>query len=845
MRRRTRLPKACLFLLLILFVAAGFLIPLWPFAGVPVSGAAPLYEGFHDSVDCNYVAGWVWDKNSPGTRLSVSVYDTATGAVVATGTANQFRQDLVNAGKGDGFYGFWIATPASVKDGVTHSLGVKVTGTSFNLGNTPKSFNSSTSGCTVTGPVTMTVLTRTPESRHANYRVQSTGFSVSYTSNKYHVYGTGGYDGWRWTSDYTGWDSLPGCYYATDPRVWPARCTTDGIGYFWKLVSCPAGGGVACQANNRWNASPGLYNLTTFASPSVWPNPPTADYGTQGYSPIIIAGKVNAVAIEPASTDCLQTADTVWVDDTLPDGATPYADVDTWKWAYPSPSPTPYPVGPGATPEPSPTPVSPANPTFPPPPFPSFVSHQSADYDLIHQHYFLWATHRLEPGAGDKLFAYVYINPASPPQEIMLQWHSVQEGWNHRAFWGADLIAWGVSDPMHQSHRRVSSAVPTAGQWVRLEVPASLVGLEGKSVNGMAFTLFDGQATWDRAGKSKPLPGSKCPPKTWTSAEKSFHAYNRDDFATGAANGKAQQVKYAGGQTRWFMAFNKMVKYVSTTYRRANPNYPNPNNPNEPPTIPYNHSQYGATAADNWQVMWATSNDGANWTVDKQMLFRSASELQYPAFGALVTDMFVDNGYFYILFQDLVKPYQYLARAPVNTVYSTADSGYVGGWSIACNPLQANGDYTWKSFTPGARLDFEQMGAYQVMRTHVGWEAGGFVKQGTIARVFSSTTPGKSAYFGVTNDAWGPLQLWKTSSLSKPFQYESDVVIEDPTFKAGAFGWEMGFTHHADNTPASPRILSAGFDWWMTEDLRAQSPTHASIDGWVVITRHTARLAGF
>ncbi len=36
---------------------------------------------------------------------------------------------------------------------------------------------------------------------------------------------------------------------------------------------------------------------------------------------------------------------------------------------------------------------------------------------------------------------------------------------------------------------------------MRLEVPASAVGLEGKTVNGMAFSLYDGRATWDKAGK--------------------------------------------------------------------------------------------------------------------------------------------------------------------------------------------------------------------------------------------------------------------------------------------------------------------------------------------------------
>ena len=43
--------------------------------------------------------------------------------------------------------------------------------------------------------------------------------------------------------------------------------------------------------------------------------------------------------------------------------------------------------------------------------------------------------------------------------------------------------------------------LPPPGRWVRLEVPAATVGLEGQIVAGMAFTLFDGMATWDRSGK--------------------------------------------------------------------------------------------------------------------------------------------------------------------------------------------------------------------------------------------------------------------------------------------------------------------------------------------------------
>jgi hypothetical protein len=32
-------------------------------------------------------------------------------------------------------------------------------------------------------------------------------------------------------------------------------------------------------------------------------------------------------------------------------------------------------------------------------------------------------------------------------------------------------------------------------------VPASSVGLEGRVLNGMAFSLYNGRATWDQAGK--------------------------------------------------------------------------------------------------------------------------------------------------------------------------------------------------------------------------------------------------------------------------------------------------------------------------------------------------------
>ena len=42
--------------------------------------------------------------------------------------------------------------------------------------------------------------------------------------------------------------------------------------------------------------------------------------------------------------------------------------------------------------------------------------------------------------------------------------------------------------------------MPATGGWVRLDVPAASVGLEGQSVTGLAFTLYGGAAAFDREG---------------------------------------------------------------------------------------------------------------------------------------------------------------------------------------------------------------------------------------------------------------------------------------------------------------------------------------------------------
>ncbi len=122
----------------------------------------------------------------------------------------------------------------------------------------------------------------------------------------------------------------------------------------------------------------------------------------------------------------------------------------------------------------------------------------------LHQHFVEMAGQKLRVGDGDVLFAHVWIDPANPPREIMLQWFGDGRGWEHRAFWGEDVIGWGQPDTV--SRHRVGD-LPATGRYVRLAVPARDVGfLPGAVVDGMAFTLHGGRAVFDAAGIESAVP---------------------------------------------------------------------------------------------------------------------------------------------------------------------------------------------------------------------------------------------------------------------------------------------------------------------------------------------------
>ncbi|MBI2512586.1 MAG: glycoside hydrolase family 9 protein [Opitutae bacterium] len=205
-----------------------------------------------------------------------------------------------------------------------------------------------------------------------------------------------------------------------------------------------------------------------------------------------------------AATDMrVATSSTAWVDDALPNGAVEQPGSEPWNWIERGETSVGSALG-RASPDSArasalahtvmTAPGSSA--FFPPAPFSGTKAHFSASGAGVHEHGFADAREPLDVQSGDVLFVHVWLDPANPPRELMVSWND-GTSWEHRAYWGANVITYGTAG---SDGRRAIGELPAVGKWARVEVPARVVGLEGRSVRGMSFASVDGRAVWDVAG---------------------------------------------------------------------------------------------------------------------------------------------------------------------------------------------------------------------------------------------------------------------------------------------------------------------------------------------------------
>ena len=85
----------------------------------------PKITGYFDAATCDNLAGWAYNHSAPTTPLYVSVFQDGpnpTGKYVGTYLANNYRADVASALGTNGYQGFLITTPTSMKDGLAHSV---------------------------------------------------------------------------------------------------------------------------------------------------------------------------------------------------------------------------------------------------------------------------------------------------------------------------------------------------------------------------------------------------------------------------------------------------------------------------------------------------------------------------------------------------------------------------------------------------------------------------------------------------------------------------------------------------------------------------------------------------
>jgi hypothetical protein len=234
------------------------------------------------------------------------------------------------------------------------------------------------------------------------------------------------------------------------------------------------GGDIGIDMATLGVATAGVVSGAGGPNPSPTPTPP----------PTPTPSPTPAPTPTPSPTPSPAPGETIWVEDGLPAGATVPGISDPWNWVSGSPGP-----------------------------FSGALASQSTLRPGTHQNYFTGATTTLNVNTGDRLVAHVFIDPTNVPSQIMLQWSDGD--WEQRAYWGANDISFGTDNT---NSRRRMGPLPAVGQWVRLEVPASDIGLENKVIDGFAFTLHNGRATFDRVGKTSQAAPGPSPTPTPTPA---------------------------------------------------------------------------------------------------------------------------------------------------------------------------------------------------------------------------------------------------------------------------------------------------------------------------------------
>lgn len=92
--------------------------------------------GFFGGMGDDVLFGWAMNKEDVDHAVSVSIYDS--DVLLGTVKADKPRKDLRDQNIGTGNYGFDFPIPSHIRDGKPHTIHVRITGSSYELQNSPR-----------------------------------------------------------------------------------------------------------------------------------------------------------------------------------------------------------------------------------------------------------------------------------------------------------------------------------------------------------------------------------------------------------------------------------------------------------------------------------------------------------------------------------------------------------------------------------------------------------------------------------------------------------------------------------------------------------------------------------
>jgi RHS repeat-associated protein len=104
-------------------------------------------------------------------------------------------------------------------------------------------------------------------------------------------------------------------------------------------------------------------------------------------------------------------------------------------------------------------------------------------------------------GTGDRVVQYLWLDPADPPEQILLQVYGDGADGEHRIVIGEELLDLGASP----GAAMVKLSLPAPARWLRLSIPAAELGLTGRRVEGFAFASYGGRVLWGTTAASGAL----------------------------------------------------------------------------------------------------------------------------------------------------------------------------------------------------------------------------------------------------------------------------------------------------------------------------------------------------